>query len=58
MGNSGQLGTGDEDDRFEPALIKSKQLQERLVVKVSSGGQHTVILAVSANNNNKMNNSE
>lgn len=51
MGNSGQLGTGEEDDCVVPTLIKSKQLKERLVQKVSSGGQHTVILAVPVNNN-------
>lgn len=51
MGTSGQLGTGEEDDCFEPTLIKSKQLSERCVIKVSSGGQHTVILASAANNN-------
>lgn len=46
MGTNGQLGTGEEDDCELPTLIKSKQLQDRKVVRVSSGGQHTVILAV------------
>lgn len=52
MGSAGQLGTGNEDDCLEPTLIKSKQLENRLVFKVSSGGQHTVILATSNNKNN------
>jgi regulator of chromosome condensation len=51
MGTNGQLGTGDEDDCFEPTLIKSKQLVDRPVFKVSSGGQHALILATNSNNN-------
>ncbi|RZC43084.1 regulator of chromosome condensation, partial [Asbolus verrucosus] len=51
MGTNGQLGTGGEDDCFEPTLIKSKQLVDRPVFKVSGGGQHTVILATNTNNN-------
>ncbi|KAK4873366.1 hypothetical protein RN001_015395 [Aquatica leii] len=51
MGTVGQLGTGEEEDCFVPTLIKSKQLIDRQVFKVSSGGQHTVILAATANNN-------
>ncbi|KAJ8959441.1 hypothetical protein NQ318_022133 [Aromia moschata] len=53
MGTNGQLGTGDEDDCELPTLIKSKQLQDRKVYRASSGGQHTVILAVTNSNNNK-----
>ncbi|KAF5299713.1 hypothetical protein FQA39_LY11508 [Lamprigera yunnana] len=51
MGTVGQLGTGEEEDCFVPTLIKTKQLMDRQVLKVSSGGQHTVILASSTNNN-------
>lgn len=51
MGTVGQLGTGDDQDCHEPTLIKSKQMLDKQVIKVSSGGQHTVILAVSKNNN-------
>ncbi|XP_028134789.1 regulator of chromosome condensation isoform X1 [Diabrotica virgifera virgifera] len=46
MGTNGQLGTGEEDDCEIPTLIKSKQLQDKKVFRVSSGGQHTVILAI------------
>lgn len=56
MGSAGQLGTGEEDDCFEPTLITSKQLTNRHVLKVSSGGQHTVILADNKNNNTGANN--
>jgi len=45
MGTNGQLGTGDEEDVHEPHLMKSKQLENRTVIAVSSGGQHTVLLA-------------
>jgi len=45
MGTNGQLGTGEEDDVAEPHLMKSKQLENRKVIAVSSGGQHTVLIA-------------
>lgn len=45
MGTNGQLGTGEEDDVVEPHLMKSKQLENRKVIAVSSGGQHTVLIA-------------
>lgn len=51
MGTVGQLGTGKEDDCLVPTLINSKQLTNRTVFRVSSGGQHTVILATNKNNN-------
>lgn len=50
MGTSGELGTGGDEDCFEPTLVKSKQLADRKVFRVSSGGQHTVILADTTNN--------
>lgn len=53
MGTNGQLGTGEEDDCESPTLIKGKQLQDKKVLRVSSGGQHTVILAATNDNNNK-----
>lgn len=46
MGTNGQLGSGDDSDVFEPQEIKGKQLETRYVLKVSAGGQHTVLLAV------------
>ncbi|XP_076264668.1 regulator of chromosome condensation 1 isoform X1 [Rhynchophorus ferrugineus] len=51
MGTNGQLGMGDEDDYFEPTQVKGKQINDRKVVRASSGGQHTVILCASDNNN-------
>ncbi|KYB28388.1 regulator of chromosome condensation [Tribolium castaneum] len=51
MGTNGQLGNGEEEDCFEPTYVKSKQLTDRPVFKVSAGGQHAVILATNSNNN-------
>jgi len=45
MGTNGQLGTGEEDDVWEPYLVTSKQIKDRIVIAVSSGGQHTVMIA-------------
>lgn len=46
MGTSGQLASGSTDDILEPTLVKGKQLENKSVIKVSSGGQHTVALVV------------
>jgi len=49
MGTNGQLGMGDDDsDLWEPTLMKSKQLEGRKVISVSSGGQHTLMIAKDA----------
>jgi len=45
MGTNGQLGTGEEDDVYEPTKMKGKQLEGKKVLVVSSGGQHTVLIA-------------
>jgi len=45
MGTNGQLGTGEEDDVWEPGHCNTKQLRDRAVIAVSSGGQHTVMIA-------------
>ncbi|KAM9310847.1 regulator of chromosome condensation isoform 1-T2 [Pholidichthys leucotaenia] len=44
MGTNLQLGTGDEDDEWSPVKMTGKQLENRVVLMVSSGGQHTVLL--------------
>ncbi|CAH8640922.1 unnamed protein product [Schistosoma intercalatum] len=49
MGSNHQLGHGDsEDDCWEPELMVGKQLEDRRVLMVDAGGQHTVMLACSA----------
>ncbi|XP_049800569.1 regulator of chromosome condensation isoform X3 [Schistocerca nitens] len=52
MATNGQLGKSgdgdDESDVYEPRQIKGKQLLSHVVLKVSAGGQHTVLLAKSA----------
>ncbi|XP_063054194.1 regulator of chromosome condensation [Engraulis encrasicolus] len=44
MGTNLQLGTGEEDDEWSPVEMAGKQLEDRAVLSVSSGGQHTVLL--------------
>nr|XP_060628700.1 regulator of chromosome condensation-like [Anolis sagrei ordinatus] len=44
MGSNLQLGTGDEDDAWSPVQMSGQQLENRSVLSVSSGGQHTVLL--------------
>lgn len=46
MGSNQQLGVGSDDDKFEPALLTGAQVRERQVIRISSGGQHTLFLAV------------
>ncbi|KAG5890644.1 hypothetical protein JTB14_034933 [Gonioctena quinquepunctata] len=53
MGTNGQLGTGKSSNCEVPTLIKSKQVQDEKVFRVSSGGQHTIILAISNSNYNQ-----
>lgn len=44
MGTNQQLGTGEEDDVWSPYKMTGKQLENKDVLSVSSGGQHTVLL--------------
>ncbi|CAL1611473.1 unnamed protein product [Knipowitschia caucasica] len=44
MGTNLQLGTGEEDDEWSPVKMSGKQLENRTVLMVSSGGQHTALL--------------
>lgn len=44
MGTNYQLGTGQDDDAWSPVEMTGKQLENRAVLTVSSGGQHTVLL--------------
>ncbi|XP_043281398.1 regulator of chromosome condensation isoform X2 [Venturia canescens] len=47
MGSNGQLGTGEEDDVSIPTVIRGKSWMKdnKVVVRVVGGGQHTLILA-------------
>lgn len=45
MGSNLQLGTGDEDDVLTPEKMGGKQLENRKVIAISAGGQHTLLLA-------------
>ena len=44
MGTNLQLGTGEEDDEWSPVEMTGKQLENRIVLMVASGGQHTILL--------------
>uniref|UniRef100_H3BDI2 Regulator of chromosome condensation 1 n=1 Tax=Latimeria chalumnae TaxID=7897 RepID=H3BDI2_LATCH len=44
MGTNLQLGTGEETDEWSPVEMTGKQLENRTVLSVTSGGQHTVLL--------------
>ncbi|KAL7874500.1 hypothetical protein SRHO_G00054700 [Serrasalmus rhombeus] len=44
MGTNMQLGTGEEEDVWSPMEMSGKQLENRVVLSASSGGQHTVLL--------------
>lgn len=49
MGTTEQLGTGNDEDVETPVLVKGKQLEGKSVMRVSGGGQHTLILSVKKN---------
>ena len=40
-------GTGEEEDVFVPTLMEGKQLKDKKVLTVSSGGQHSVLIVKS-----------
>uniref|UniRef100_U5EXC8 Putative alpha-tubulin suppressor n=1 Tax=Corethrella appendiculata TaxID=1370023 RepID=U5EXC8_9DIPT len=44
MGSNQQLGTGEEDDEYSPVRIQSAQTKEKKILKVSSGGQHSIFI--------------
>lgn len=44
-GTNLQLTTGEEDDELQPVELSGKNLEERCVLDVDAGGQHTVVLA-------------
>ncbi|XP_039190219.1 regulator of chromosome condensation [Crotalus tigris] len=44
MGSNLQLATGDEEDVWSPVQMSGQQLENRSVLSVTAGGQHTVLL--------------
>ncbi|KAL9698098.1 hypothetical protein quinque_001539 [Culex quinquefasciatus] len=48
MGSNQQLGTGNEEDEQTPVQIASKQVQGKRILKVSSGGQHSLFIVEEA----------
>lgn len=46
VGNTSQLGLGDEEEAETPTVVRSQKMEGWRVVKSSTGGQHSVVLAV------------
>lgn len=44
MGSNNQLGVGSEDDQETPTQLTGKQVLDKNVLRVSSGGQHTLFI--------------
>lgn len=44
MGDSLQLGNGEEKDACSPELVTGKKLEGKKILSVSAGGQHTALL--------------
>ncbi|XP_054856050.1 regulator of chromosome condensation [Eublepharis macularius] len=44
MGSNLQLATGDEEDAWSPVQMSGQQLENRTILSVTGGGQHTVLL--------------
>lgn len=44
MGSNNQLGIGSEDDQYSPVQLTGKQVLDKQVLRVSSGGQHTLFI--------------
>lgn len=47
MGSNNQLGVGDGDDELEPALVTSKNTENKRMLLANGGGQHSVFLVES-----------
>ena len=46
MGTNYQLGNGTDEDIYEPTLVSGGKIKDKKIIKVSSGGQHTVFLTL------------
>lgn len=44
IGTNSQLGTGNEEDVWEPVLIQGAQVKDKKVITVSGGAQHTLLI--------------
>lgn len=44
MGTSLQLGTGSEEDVWVPVKVTGKKIENRRILNISAGGQHTALL--------------
>nr|CAH8872212.1 unnamed protein product [Trichobilharzia regenti] len=56
IGSNHQLGHGSaDDDSWEPEIMVGKQLEDRRILMIDAGGQHTVMLACSTVQSNEVN---
>lgn len=44
FGTNHQMGFGTSDDVCEPTILQSKQLKNKRILQVSSGGQHSLMI--------------
>lgn len=44
IGSNSQLGTGNDEDVWEPVLLTGVQVKDKKVVRVSGGAQHTLFI--------------
>ena len=44
MGTNFQLGSSSEDDIWTPEKVTGKRIENRKILSVSAGGQHTALL--------------
>ena len=43
MGSNLQLTNGSEEDEWEPIKMTGKNIEKKIIIKVSGGGQHAII---------------
>lgn len=44
MGSNHQLGVGADDDHYTPVQLTGKQVVDKKILRVSSGGQHSLFI--------------
>lgn len=55
MGSNQQLGVGSDEDQTAPILLTGVQVREKHVIRISSGGQHTLFIAALPKQSNQTN---
>lgn len=55
MGSNQQLGVGSDEDQAAPILLTGVQVRDKHVIRISSGGQHTLFIAATPIESNQTN---